>query len=286
MAFLDKGDSIGAYRVQSLIKSKVYTETYRVESEQGVVCFLKLFVLNRVPQHLVDPQTKRVREIEFAQQLSHKNIVGCIESGEIEIGGANCQYYVTNYFNGVLLADKIGQEGKLQEDVAVKIFRGILEALKYLHSRVPVLCHNDLDPTNIILNSVNNDEAELIDLGHISERAYGTASFDTSDIDPLYHANETRVSIFDEQSDIFSACATLYAMLTGSAPWNIELPEEGTYREKFAPLHQYRKSNKLDFGAVEASDKIRHILRRGLELKNTERYANVDEILSDLDSSD
>lgn len=286
MAFLDKGDSIGAYRVQSLIKSKVYTETYRVESEQGVVCFLKLFVLNRVPQHLVDLQTKRVREIEFAQQLSHKNIVSCIESGEIEIGGATCQYYVTNYFNGVLLADKIGQEGKLQEDVAVKIFRGILEALKYLHSRVPVLCHNDLDPTNIILNSVNNDEAELIDLGHISERAYGTTCFDTSDIDPLYHANETRVSIFDEQSDIFSACATLYAMLTGSAPWNIELPQEGTYREKFAPLHQYRKSNKLDFAAVEASDKIRYILKRGLELKNTERYANVDEILSDLDSSD
>ena len=37
MAFLDKGDSIGAYRIQSLIKSKVYTETYRVESEQGIV---------------------------------------------------------------------------------------------------------------------------------------------------------------------------------------------------------------------------------------------------------
>ena len=61
MAFFDKGDTIGAYRVQSLIKSNVYTETYRVESVQGVVCFLKLFVLNRVPQHLVDSQTKRVR---------------------------------------------------------------------------------------------------------------------------------------------------------------------------------------------------------------------------------
>ena len=285
MAFFDKGDTIGAYRVQSLIKSNVYTETYRVESVQGVVCFLKLFVLNRVPQHLVDSQTKRVREIDFAQQLSHKNIVGCIETGEVEKGGENCQYYVTNYFNGALLADKIAQEGKLQEDVAVKIFRGILEALKYLHSRVPVLCHNDLDPTNIILNSANNDEAELIDLGHISERAYGTANFDTYDIDPLYHANETRVSIFDEQSDIFSACAILYAMLTGVAPWNIELPQEGTYREKFAPLHQYRKSNKLDVRAVEASDKIRYILRQGLELKNTERYKSVDEILADLDSS-
>ncbi len=284
MAILKVGDKIGSYCVQSLIKSGTYTETYRVEGFDNAVYFLKLFVMKRTPQQLINSETRVVKEIEYSQQLAHKNIVSYIASGDTECEEGKCQYYVTNYFNGELLAEQIERNGKIEEARAVEIFRGILAALKHLHSRIPTLCHNDLDPTNIILNNSNNGEPELIDLGHVSERAYGSVWFDMSDIDPLYHANETRASLFDEQTDIFSATAVLYAMLTGKAPWVVEIPAEGSYKDRFKPLYEFRKQSKLDFSALEVSDKIKYVLEKGLELKNNRRYLNVDEMLNDLDS--
>lgn len=285
MAVLCNGEKVGKYTVSNLIKANAYTETYRVEDENNVPYFLKLFVLKNLPLQLMNYEENSVKEILYSRQINHKNVVSCIEAGALEKEASACQYYVTNYFQGSILADVIAREKSLAEDEALRIFAGILEALQYLHSLSPVLCHNDLDPSNIILSATSSRDPQLIDLGHLSERSFGLVWFDTTDIDPFYHANETRVNIFDEQSDIFSACCVLYAMLTGHAPWECPLPAEGTYKEKFAPLAQYRKAHQIDFSALPVSAKTRHILKKGLELKNTERYKAVSEVLDDLHAS-
>lgn len=283
MAILTQGELLGRYRVQSLIKANLYVETYRVETADHTPYFLKLFILKRLPMQLLNNETKRVKEIEYAQRLSHKNIISYIDSGEINKEESDCQYYITSYFNGTLLSERIQQEGRIPESEAIGIFRGILDVLKYLHHQPIPLCHNDINPTNIILSSVDGS-SELIDLGHMSERTYGSVWFNTSDIDPLYHANETRASIFDEQSDIFSACAVLYAMLAGKAPWTVDIPSEGTYKERFAGLYEYRKSHKIDFSGLSISVKTKEVLENGLQLKNINRYKSIDEILQTLDN--
>lgn len=285
MATLNIGDKIGQYTVSNLIKSNAYTETYRIEDLNNCPYFLKIFVLKNIPLQLIDHETNIVKEIQYSKLINHKNIITCIESGTFESDISSCQYYITNYFQGSILADIITREHSLREEEATRIFKGILDALKYLHSLNPILCHNDIDVSNIIISETNNKEPEIIDLGHLSERAYGSVWFDTTDIDPLYHANETRVSIFDEQSDIFSACCVLYTMLAGKTPWEIQLPLHGSYKEKFGELDQFRKSHNVDYSNFAISTKLLHVLRKGLELKNTARYKSVDEIIADLDSS-
>ena len=285
MAILNIGEKIGRFTVRNLIKSNAYTETYRIEDLNKSPYFLKVFILKNIPLQLMDQDTNTVKEIQYSKLVSHKNIINCLESGSFEKEVSSCQYYITNYFQGSILADIINREQSLNEYEATRIFRGILDALKYLHSLNPILCHNDIDVSNIIISDTNNKEPELIDLGHLSERSFGSVWFDTTDIDPLYHANETRVSIFDEQSDIFSACCVLYTMLAGKAPWDFKLPIQGTYKEKFGELDQFRKSHKVDYSNLAISSKLLHVLRKGLELKNTERYKSVNEILEDLESS-
>ena len=54
MAVLTRGEHIGDYTVQSLIKENLYTKTYRVENEDGNPFFLKLFVMRRLPEKLID----------------------------------------------------------------------------------------------------------------------------------------------------------------------------------------------------------------------------------------
>lgn len=280
MALLTTNDKLGKYWVKSVIKSNTYTETYRVEDADSHPYFLKLFLLKNLPSQLFDEKTKAVKEIGYASRLNQRNLVGFIEQGSISREDGDYQYYITNYFSGAVLSDYVNRKGPLCEDEALKIFVDILDGLQYLHGQSPALLHNDVDPSNVML-SETTDEAVIIDLGHISERCTGLAHFDTSDLDVLYHANETASGIFDEQSDVFSACCVLFYMLTGSAPWQ-SVVEGGTYKERLKSLWQYRKGHKLELDAIACSQKCRDILSKGLELRNSDRYKSVTEIINDL----
>ena len=238
MALLVESSRIGKYKVQNLIKANLYTETYRVVDTDNNPYFLKIFAANRLPDKLVNAKTGLVREIECSQKLQHSNIISFVESGSIELNIGTCQYYISHYYPGSILSEYVMRKGHLSEDEALKIFIPLLQALKFMHSLSPVLCHNDIVPSNIILTQRSEGEVPiLIDLGHVSERCAGRVNFDTSDIDLLYHANENRVSMYDEQSDIFSLCAVLYFMLAGKAPWNIDLDDTLEFEERFKQLH-------------------------------------------------
>ncbi len=285
MAVFKESEIIDGFKIQNLIKSNLYTETYRVEDKDANPYFLKLFSLKKMPLKLINSETGMVREIEYSQNLNHRNIVSHIAHGKIEREEGSYQYYVTNYFNGKILSDVLVTNGKMEEGEALRIFRGILNGLAYLHTQSPALCHNDLESSNIILSEVGDKDPVIIDLGHLSTRCGGVVNFDTSDLNPIFHAQETRVNIFDEKSDIFSACAILYAMLTGVAPWNIEIPQEGTFRERFSELAQYRKTHNLNISELHVSKKVKYILVNGLQLKTEDRLDSVQAIINILDSA-
>ena len=284
MAILTRGQQIDKYRVQSLIKESLYTETYRVEDEDGNPFFMKVFVIKRMPEKLIDTETGTVFEIENSQKMKHKNIVSFIGSGTIESEESKCQYYVTNYFSGELLAEKLQREGKVESGEALTIFRAILEGLQYMHNEG--LCHNDITPRNIILSATTNGMPEIIDLGHISKRCTGKVPFETSDLEELYSANETFGGMYDEQSDIFAVTAVLYTMLTGQAPWYMEFSESMKRARRAMLIKEKRKAEPIDFEKLEFDDRIKVILAKGLAVAFSDRYKNIDQILADLDSEE
>lgn len=287
MALLSNSEKIGKYTVQSLIKFNLYTETYRVEDINQTPFFLKLFIIKRMSNLLIDDKSKMVKEILLCSELHHKNLLDFIEHGVIDKEEGQCQYYVTSYLTGSILSDKISRDGKMAEDEALRIFRSILSGLQYLHSQVPALCHNDLDPSNIMLTDVSESEVQIIDFGHLSGHCSGTVWFPTSDLDVHYHGDESRVGIFDEQGDVFSACAVLYSMLSGTTPWDgAPINSEDDYRTNMNNLRLYRKSNGLDIEKLEVSKKTKFILHYGLEAKITNRFASVQQIIDILDASE
>lgn len=287
MAVLKEKEQIGKYKVQNIIKANHYTETYRVEDADHNAFFLKLFVLNRIPSKLVNPETHCVKEIEYSKQISDRNIVSFIAGGSLEKEEGSLQYYITDYFQGSLLADKIQVNGAMPEEDALVIFQQVLSGLQYLHTQSPALCHNDLDPSNIVIQETTSNDAVLIDLGHLSTVCNGVTWFDMNDMNLLYHAKETMVGIFDQSGDLFSACAILYAMLTGKAPWNeAPISADGTYKERFKELWQYRKTHHLNIDEIQASNKVKYILQKGLADKAADRFANVEEILEVLNKDE
>lgn len=284
MASLSINDKIGNYWVKTIIKSNNYTETYRVEDADSHPYFLKLFILKNLPTVLLNDETKDVKEIKLVSRLNHRNLVSFIDHGTIKREDGDFQYYVTTYLNGAILSDKIERIGALEEDEAIKIFRNILAGLSYLHTLSPSLAHNDVDPSNIMLSDTI-DEAVIIDMGHLSEICTGFTSFDTSDLDVYYHANETGSGIFNEQADIFSACSVLYYMLTGQTPWKTAIQGE-TYKERLKSLWEIRKSNDLEIDSLGCSSVCKHVLNKGLALKPNNRFKCIQEIINLLDNGE
>lgn len=282
MPIFEKGHKIDKYVVKSLIKENLYTETYKVEDEDSNPFFLKVFITKRLPEKLINTESGNVFEIEYCQNIRHKNIISFITNGKTETAEGECQYYVTNYLSGELISEKIFREKRIAADEAVEIFKGILEGLKHIHSMG--ICHNDITPNNIMLLAQSGNMPEIIDLGHASKRCNGKVPFDTSDLAVFFSANETFAGIYDEQSDIFAATAVLYTMIVGVCPWKMEFPENAQRSRKATLLKDYRKANPIDFSALEVEDKIKAVLQKGLSVAYGDRYKDIDGILSDLGS--
>lgn len=282
MSILTNNDTIGKYEVKRLIKESTYCETYRVEDDNEQPFFLKLFILKNTPAKMLTEDHK-VMCIDMMSTLKHKNIVSYIEQGtytDEEVG--ECEYVVTNYFNGELLADKLAREGKLPVEEAVKIMKEILEGLTYLHNNN--LFHNDITPRNIIL-SENTGEAELIDLSHISSYSSGSPIFDTSDLDERYQANNTFIGIYSDSTDLFAAVALFYTMLSGRVPWDITLPEGATRKERIKAVKKGRDKD-IDFSDLNIPAGYCKILYKGLNLDRSSSYSNVDDLMEDLVNPD
>lgn len=223
MPILQPNQSIGKYEVKRLIKENHYCETYRVEDDNETPFFLKLYVIKNMPEKMLTEEGK-VKSIIIASRLKHKNLISFVESGDMETESVGrCQYVVTDYCSGGLLADHIAKENKLNQEVSVAILKNILCGLAYMHEQH--FYHNDITPRNIMISKLPDGEAELIDLGHVSGFVGGAPPFDTSDLDERYQMNMTFAGLYGDASDLFSALAVFYTMLTDRVPWDVEFPE-------------------------------------------------------------
>ena len=282
MALLESGQRVDGYFVQSLIKANVYTETYRVEDEAHQPFFMKVYIMKLVPKKLINPQTGVILEIEYSQKIKSRNVASFISSGTISTPQSDCQYYTTNYFSGELVAEKLYRERKFTEVEAVRIFAGVLEGLKAMHSQG--IYHNDITPRNIMLSATASATPEIIDLGHASQKCSGDVPFDTSDLEIFYSANETFAGMYDERSDIFAATAVFFTMLTGRVPWGVEIEPDARHPRKAMIVRAVRTENPIDFDALNIDPRLKVVLAKGLAITFMERYHSVEQVLKELDA--
>ena len=279
MAILTSNQKISNYEVIRLIKENHYCETYRVEDEKGEPFFLKLFVLKNTPEKMLN-ENHKVISIDVLAKLRHKNIISYVEQGvHLDDAVGECEYVVTNYFSGELLADKLQREGALSVDEAIRILKDVLEGLKFMHERN--LFHNDITPRNIMLSEKTGGSAELIDMSHVSKYVGGSPYFDTSDLDERYQSNTTFAGMYNNATDLFSAVALFYTMLTNRIPWDVEFPEGSVRKERIAIAKEARKTP-LNLDDLNVDESIKRVLMKGLCVNGTCKYADVDILLDDL----
>jgi Tol biopolymer transport system component len=211
------------------------------------------------------------REATILASLRHGALPRVTDHFVIEGEG---QYLVMDFIEGEDLRERLERDGPVGEDLAVRWFVEICDALAYLHSRMPPIVHRDIKPGNIKITP--DDHAVLVDFGlaKVLEESGSTttgAKAMTPGFSPpeQYGAGRT-----DPRTDIYALAATLYTALTAS------IPEDSLERAMGrATLTPIRRRN------PKVSPTLARAIERALALEPDERFQTMSEFASALAAS-
>jgi len=153
-----------------------------------------------------------VKEARALAQLSHPNIVGVFDVGEVD----GLPFIVMEHVPGSSLKQRIERSGALPLADAVRLTDGIASGLAFAHSRG--IIHADMKPSNILLD--HNDKPKICDFGIArtpaedsdSPQLFATALY----VAPERVAEGKPASV---ASDVYGLGLVLYEMLVGKPPF-------------------------------------------------------------------
>ena len=261
----------GRFTVDYLIKRSSYCETYRVTDIDGQPRFMKLYLIKDTPKSLVDDDGQ-VAGIILSEKLKHRGLNAFVAKGSLMVEQGVAQYVVTDYFAGELLADHLQRDGALPVDEAKNIMLSLLETLHYLHN-VHHLLHNDVTPRNVMI--APDGQPKLIDMGHLSGLVLGVPHFDVSDLDLHYCSTPSMAGLYTPMNDIFAAVAVFYTMLTGHAPWPVDLDSLDTRAERVKAIRVARRD---DPDMANVPKEYHHLIYQGLNC-NDDRFETVRQVM-------
>ena len=214
------------------------------------------------------------REAELGAMLDHPGVVRFVPVPGHQRG----TYVVTEYLNGITLAERLATVDCLPEAEALPLAGRIAAALHYLHESGIV--HGDIKPGNVMLCA--DQSIRLIDFGMAQAVDRRRIRFGGS-----APAMGTKDYIAPEQlrrqqgrpsSDIYSLGAVLYQLLTGVVPFPGDDPFVlGSLRLTGDPPAPRRKNPALSPAAEE-------IVLRALQRDPARRYPSAAAMQADLEA--
>ena len=274
MTSLHSGDQLDHYRIESLIARSGMASIFRgTDVRTGRAVAIKI----PHPEMESDPvlYDRFHREEEIGATLDHPGVMRVLTDD-----GRSQLYMVMEWVEGQLLRQILNEQAKLPAERAVRIARGICEALEYIHSHGVV--HRDLKPENIMVDP--EDRVKLIDFGIAAKsgaRRLTFAKFSQTLGTPDYISPEQiKGKRGDGRSDIYALGVMLYEMLTGKTPFRGP--------NAFAIMNDRLLNNPIPPREInpEITPQLQEIIYRALERDPKNRYGSAREFAWDLDHQD
>jgi Protein kinase domain len=226
------------------------------------------------------------REARALARLSHPNIVGVYDFGQVSGAGVSpaspagvppapgsggppptisLHYFLMEYVDGPNLR-QVERAGKLAPPQALQIIPQICEALQYAHDEGIV--HRDIKPENVLLDK--KGRVKIADFGLAKILGREPQDFRLTGADqlmgtPHYMAPEQveHPQEVDHRADIYSLGVVFYEMLTGELPLG-----------KFAPPSR----------KVQVDVRLDEVVMHALENEPERRYQHASQIKSDVET--
>ena len=212
------------------------------------------------------------RESQAAAGLSHPNIVGVYDVGR----EGNINYIVMELIEGDTLNKIIEREAPMDFRKVIDISKQVAAALRVAHKNK--IIHRDVKPHNIMVT--NDGVVKLADFGIARAVNDATLSTGSKIVGSVHYFSpeQARGNYVDERSDIYSLGIVMYEMLTGKVPFDGDNPVTVALKhinEEITPPRELEPSipPALERCVMKATSKFQ-----------TNRYANADELIQDLEN--
>jgi serine/threonine-protein kinase len=221
-------------------------------------------------------------EILHAARLHHPNIIPVLTVGTLALeGGEAVPYYIMPFVRGESLRARLDREGRLPPAAAVRMLRGLVDALTLAHEHGIV--HRDIKPGNVLLAS---GHALVTDFG--ISKALSRPTVEKAWITmpgmvvgtPAYMAPEQAAGDpnADHRVDIYATGVVAYEALTG------RLPFESTTPHEVVAAHLTKMPDPVTKANPEVSAAISAIVMRCLAKSPSERFKDARELLDALEA--
>lgn len=207
------------------------------------------------------------REAKSAGQLTHRNIITIYDFGE-ESGRA---YIVMELLSGESLTAVLARPVKLPVEQQTEIMMRISEGLAFAHSRG--IIHRDVKPANLFLTT--DGQVKILDFGVARIASSKLTRSGLLVGTPDYMSPEQVMGmVVDQRSDVFSAGAVFYQLLTGRKPFAAKRLPDVLNRVRLQPPDPITEA--------EAPPDLAAIVMKALEKDPLQRYQRIVEMLASL----
>jgi serine/threonine protein kinase len=187
---------------------------------------------------------------------------------------ADGQFLVMQFIPGKDLAEMLTvQGGPFPLAQVARWADQLLDALEYLHGRTPPIIHRDIKPQNVKLTP--EDSLVLLDFGLAKGDLSGDAVQQRSLVGytPVFASLEQMRGLStDPRSDLYSAAATIYCLLTGHPPVDALARADALLSGKPDPLPLASDVN------PQVPRAVAEIVRQSMTVSRDERLASAKEM--------
>ena len=211
-----------------------------------------------------------IREARAAALINHPNIVQAYTVN----CDSNLWYFAMEYIDGPTVKALLEQQHTFSPQETLDIAAEIVPGLQYAYTERQML-HRDIKPDNIMLNSAGH--AKLADLGLACQATGSAPGEDEITGTPQYLAPELLLGFpADARSDIYSLGATLYHIVTGSAPYDAPTVDELVMKHLTDPLTPVLERR------PDTPPPLAVLIEAMLAKRPAQRYQSYDELATDI----